>query len=128
MDDRKTQIAYIDDEEVNLFLFKQIFQRYYEVHTCISADEGMELLENNKDIKVAIVDMNMPEKDGLVFINEAREKFVGIVYMILTGYAVNDEIVEAIKTDTVSNYLSKPFDVDSVVKAIDQAVSSPNRE
>ena len=59
-----------------MFLFKQLFQKQYGIHTCLSADEGLKKLDENKDIKVAIVDMNMPDKDGLMFIhpdaNQAR--------------------------------------------------------
>lgn len=84
------------------------------------------MLERNKEIKVVIVDLIMPNKDELSFVSEAKERFQNVAHMILTGYSPNEEIMEAIKSKIMSNYLSKPFDINSIVNAIDKSIADNN--
>lgn len=123
MSDEKLTILYVDDEEINLFLFKSIFEEKYNVITALSGKIGLSELESSDGkIDVVISDMNMPEMNGLEFINAARGKFDNIVYFILTGYNYNDEIDAAIKSKIVQKFFSKPFDFDSISAAIQQEV------
>ena len=45
MKKQKYKILYVDDEPVNLRLFKSNFRRDFEVFTAESAKEGLEFLE-----------------------------------------------------------------------------------
>jgi len=48
----ETKILYVDDEIVNQYLFKMNSSKYYQVVTASSGDEGLELLENDKEIRL----------------------------------------------------------------------------
>ena len=68
-----TTILYVDDEDVNLFLFEKTFESYYTVITAKSGDEGLKKIEEHqKDIAVVISDMRMPGMNGIEFIEIAR--------------------------------------------------------
>ena len=59
-------ILYVDDEEDNLVVFKSAFRRDYNVHTALSAKEGLKILKK-EDIKVLITDQRMPDISGIEF-------------------------------------------------------------
>jgi len=69
----ETKILYVDDEIVNQYLFKMNSSKYYQVVTASSGDEGLELLENDKEIRLVASDLKMPKMNGLDFIKKAKQ-------------------------------------------------------
>ncbi len=123
MDTKEIAILYVDDEEVNLFLFRTNFEANYPVFTATSGEEGLKELEKHSDkIIVVISDMRMPGMNGVEFIRKAREIHDNIVYFILTGYSNNDEIDEALEQRVIHQWFSKPFDMEKIEEAIQEAL------
>jgi len=118
----KSKIIYVDDEEVNVLLFKINFSVNYEVLTGYSGFDGLELLKNNPDVKVVISDMKMPGMNGIEFIKTARENRPDIKCYILTGFDITEEIQEAIDTNLIVQYFRKPFSMDEIMQAIDRSL------
>jgi hypothetical protein len=63
----KKVILYIDDEPINLELFKMMFKDEYEIYTVINVKQGLDILKKNPHINIVISDWNMPEMNGLDF-------------------------------------------------------------
>lgn len=110
----RTKILYVDDEIINLELFKLHLMMKYEILTADNGIEGLDVLEQNPDLKVVISDMKMPKMDGLEFISQARNKQPNINYYILTGYEISNEIQTALDKGMILNYFKKPFDIDEI--------------
>jgi CheY-like chemotaxis protein len=90
-------LLYVDDEDINLFLFEKSFSSLYNVITANSGEEGLMKLANySNDIIVVITDMRMPGMDGIMFIRKAKETFNNIAYYVLTAFNYNDEINKAL--------------------------------
>ena len=107
----KPAILYVDDEEANLLLFRISFEGDRDVLVANSPEEGLLKLEENRErIKAVISDMHMPKMNGVQFIKKAREMVKNIPYYILSGYAFNDEIDQALKSKTIAKFFTKPFD------------------
>jgi len=122
-------ILYVDDEDINLFLFKSSFEPKYEVITARSGKEGLEKLDGYHDkIIVVISDMNMPMMNGIEFIEEARKTYQNIAYFILTGYDYNQEIDRALKSDVIQKFFTKPFISAEIEAAVEQAFRAIRRE
>jgi two-component system, response regulator, stage 0 sporulation protein F len=117
MIDIKT-ILYVDDEPINIILFEEHFNVNYTVITAGSGFEALDLLNSFNDIKIVISDMKMPGMNGLEFIKIAKEKFPNTFYFILSAYGISNEITEALKNHLISQYFSKPFDMDEIEKTI----------
>ncbi len=123
IDTKEIAILYVDDEEVNLFLFRTNFEASYPVFTAISGEDGLnELADHSDKIIVVISDMRMPGMSGIEFIRKARKKYSNIVYFILTGYACNEEIEEALEQRVIHQWFSKPFDMEKIEEAIQEAL------
>ena len=54
--------------------------------------------------------MHMPKMNGVQFIEKAQEQINDIPYFILSGYAFNDEIDQALKENKIQKFFTKPFD------------------
>ncbi|WP_462253798.1 response regulator [Ekhidna sp.] len=107
----KPAILYVDDEEANLLLFQISFAGDKEVLVADSPEKALKTLEENKErIKAVISDMNMPVMNGIQFIERAQETLKGIPYFILSGYAYNNEIDQALQQKTIQRFFTKPFD------------------
>jgi len=117
-------ILYVDDEDVNLFLFERTFESTYKVLTARSGDEGLEKLHaHNGEIIVVISDMRMPEMNGIEFITQAKNEFENIAYFILTGFAHNDEIDTALKSGLIRKFFTKPYEISEIETAIDESLA-----
>lgn len=114
------KVLYVDDEKINLLIFERIIGRSYSVVTADSGERGLELLDQEPDIERVVSDMRMPEMSGLDFIRIAKEQYHDKKYFILTGYAINDEIQEALDTGLIQQYFTKPANFNAITKALQQ--------
>ena len=116
----KKVILYVDDEEINVQLFRINFSLHFDVLTGNSGFDGLALLEKHPETNVIISDMKMPEMNGLEFIARAKEKYPEKRFYILTGYEITDEIQEALSTGLIRRYFSKPFNMHEIEGAINE--------
>jgi two-component system response regulator (stage 0 sporulation protein F) len=116
-------ILYIDDEPINLMLFVMNFKKEFNVITGKTGEEGLDKLRTISGIHVVISDMKMPGMNGIEFINKARADFPDIVYFILTGYDISDEIDEALNNKVIHRFFRKPFDMKEIRFAIQEALN-----
>lgn len=121
----KQKLLYVDDEILNLYLFRDYFKNEFDVMIAQSGKEAMDVLSKNEDIKFVISDMRMPQMNGLEFITKAQEIRPKITYCILTGYDLTPEIEKAIGEKKVARYFSKPLDPTEILLFLS---AGPNNE
>ena len=80
--------------------------------------EALSLLEK-ANVDAALVDLQMPEMDGLILLGEIKEKYPGIMVVILTAHGEIDDAVQAIKLGAV-DFLKKPFPQAELRVRVDQ--------
>jgi response regulator RpfG family c-di-GMP phosphodiesterase len=102
-------LLYVDDEPLNLRLFEVNFRKKFIVKTALSGEEGLDILSRDPSIPVVITDMKMPGMDGIEFIKKAKERFPEVVFFILTGYEITEEIIRALEEQLIYRYFKKPF-------------------
>ncbi len=117
MDDKAT-ILYIDDERINVTLFEINFKKKFNVLCAQSGIEGLEILKANPQIKIILTDMKMPGMNGIEFVTKAKNSYPDKIFFILTGYGLIPEIGEALKSQLIHNYFSKPFNIKEIEKSI----------
>jgi CheY-like chemotaxis protein len=117
--ENNVSVLYVDDEEINLMLFRELFKNKYEVLTAESGIKALDILEKQSNIDVVISDMKMPLMNGLEFISKARQKFNAVLFFILTGYEISSEIEKALQDGLILKYFQKPFkrvEIDSEIQ------------
>ena len=118
----KISILYVDDEPINLKIFELSFKNRFQIQTALSGFEGMEILKNNSDISVVVSDMRMPKMDGLEFIALAKKEFPNIIFFILTGYDITEQIADALNNRLINKYFRKPFNFKEIESSIVDAL------
>jgi signal transduction histidine kinase len=120
MDNQKHSILYVDDELVNLNVFKTTFRREYAIFTATSAHEGMDLLRQYP-IDMIITDQRMPRMTGVEFLKWSLEEFPEKTRIILTGFSDTEAIITAINECDIYRYMTKPWDTEEMRLALKKA-------
>jgi two-component system, response regulator, stage 0 sporulation protein F len=111
-------VLYVDDEPINLMLFKTMIKSKLEVKTAESAIEGLKILEECPETKVVISDMKMPYMNGIEFITKAKKTYPSIIFFILTGYEITTEIENGLQKGLIKKYFQKPFKMQDIYNEI----------
>jgi len=108
------KIAIVEDDismrkslEIALGEYKE-----FEIKTFKNAVEALKKLDNTYEL--IITDINMPKMDGIEFIKKIDFK---CDFIIMTGNATLNRAVESMRLG-VKDFLTKPFEIDTLVKAI----------
>jgi len=108
-------ILYVDDEEINLDLFKINFSKVYTVITSTSALEALEIIKN-KPVDVLISDYKMAQMNGVELITQVKLFNSKIPCVLASGY--NQDMLN-IPPKSIDAYLVKPFKKDILFATID---------
>src|SRR5687767_2589679 len=85
-----------------------------------SGERAIELLHQFA-FDIVITDLRMPGMDGTQVIEAARERYPGIVAIVITGYGTVKDAVEAIKRGA-SDFIAKPFQFDELMHVLQKAL------
>lgn len=92
----------------------------------VEASNGKEALAKlyNGQIDFIITDWNMPEMDGLEFVQAVKTdaNFDNLPILMITTRGVKDDIVDAMKAG-VSSYIVKPFTPQTLKEKIESILS-----
>ena len=122
----RRRILVVDDEPTVRQSCARIFAaRGYDVETAATAQEGLERAARGY-FDCALIDLKMPDRDGMELVRDARERRGNMAVVIITGYGAVDTAAEATRLG-VSDYLCKPFEPDQIVDAVERAVRSGPR-
>ncbi|MBI5116501.1 sigma-54-dependent Fis family transcriptional regulator [Candidatus Poribacteria bacterium] len=115
------RILIIDDEPAICSGCKiALSEKGYLVDTVMNGKAGMDaILTGSYD--VAMLDMKLPDIDGMEVLRTARRERPDVYVTVMTGYSSVQNAVEALKLGAF-DYLAKPFGDDELVLAVGQAV------
>jgi DNA-binding NarL/FixJ family response regulator len=115
------QVAITDDKAINRQTAKDKLSGYKEVAILFEAKHGLDFLEQLKSSKqlpdVVLMDLEMPEMDGIETIAIATANYPSIKFIVLTVFEDNDKIFEAIKVGA-HGYLLKEDTAVNIIDAI----------
>ncbi len=111
-----------DDVRLGNALSEELKFSGFEVDYVSHADDAFRYLETNK-IDVMLLDLKMPDKDGFHVLHEVKEKKYDFKVIVLTAYADIKSAIEAAKL-SASDFLSKPYDYDELLKTIDKVLQA----
>ena len=86
------KVLFVDDEANVILALKRMLRplrNEWKMEFVTSGAEALGVLEKEK-YDVVVTDMRMPEMDGAQLLETVREKYPGIVRIILSGFS-NDE-------------------------------------
>jgi len=122
---KKYNILYVDDEEVNLRIFQRAFKRNYGVFTANSGPEAMNILENNP-VDLIMTDQRMPKMSGVELLIKIVPQYPNIVRMIMTGFSDQQEIMRVDDEVGLDRYMVKPWNKDDLLDEFERALELRN--
>jgi len=118
----KTKILIVDDEkEFSSTLAERMEVRGIEVDIASNGKEAIKKIEK-RTYDAIILDMVMPEMNGLETLKKIKEKKPDYQVILLTGHATVKDGIQSMKDGAV-DFLEKPADIDSLLKKIEDAKS-----
>lgn len=105
-----------DEEDMNRLIKKSLEKEGYGVDACFDGKEALYYLEHT-DYDAAILDIMMPEADGLTILKTIRKKGLDLPVMFLTAKdSIPDRVLGL--DSGADDYLIKPFDFDELLARV----------
>ncbi len=99
---------------------ERLADRGFEVVACENGEKAVELLDQFA-FDIVITDLRMPGIDGTAVIDAARERYPGIVAIVITGYGTVKDAVDAIKRGA-SDFIAKPFQFEELMHVLQKSM------
>lgn len=110
-------LAVDDDPSVLAAIARDLRRHYGEQYRVVRADSAAAALEQldaatlrGDSVALFVVDQRMPQRSGLEFLADARERYPDAKRVLLTAYADTDASIKAINETRLHYYLMKPWD------------------
>ena len=121
MNTGKPKILIVDDEKGLRFGTQRLLEdEGFDVDTAENGVEGIKL-GTTYDYDVAVIDMKMPDIDGLDVLREIKKANPATVCFIATAYASYDTAIESTRLGALS-YIPKPFTPDELLNQVQQGL------
>jgi CheY-like chemotaxis protein len=118
------KLLVIDDDRMNCDLIQSVFTRHgYQVLSATSGIEGLTLFRQHAP-RVTILDLRMPEMDGLTVLKEIRAHDPHAPVIILGGGATEVQENQA-RGLRVTDFIRKGLSLDILVECVNRVVQLP---
>jgi DNA-binding NtrC family response regulator len=120
----KTSVLIVDDDEsFRTYLTLMLRARGYAADAVENCAQVISRLSSFALPSVILLDVFLPDGDGIDVIRQIRDRGVHVPVIMLSGVGHVKTVVEAMKVGA-TDYLLKPFDDSALEKAINDAVDS----
>jgi DNA-binding NtrC family response regulator len=105
-----------DDYEIRETLSSVLLSEGYMVETVKNGKEAIKASETAY-FDVALIDMELPDMNGIEILRRLKEKQPRMVMIIITGFASLENAVKAVN-EGAHGYVLKPFNVGELLKML----------
>ena len=121
------KILVADDEPDLEALIKQKFRKkirenHYEFIFANNGRDALEKISANSDVDIVLSDINMPEMDGLTFLNHLNEANSLIKTVIVSAYGDMENIRTAMNRGAF-DFITKPINFEDLALTMDKTIS-----
>ena len=118
----KKRILIVDDE----LLIRDLLYDYfagcdYEIAVADNGQEALDLLAESR-FDTAILDLRMPDIDGLELADRMHDRDSELPIIFMTGFPSMESAIEAIRRHA-EDYFVKPFNLKHMRKAVEAAIA-----
>jgi DNA-binding NtrC family response regulator len=120
-DPNQRRILIVDDDaNIITTLRKFLWEHGYEAYGCSSGKEALEVLQGTR-FDVLLVDLIMPEMDGLELLRASLKQDPFLMGIMITGHGTIESAVDAMRMGAF-HYIVKPFNFNELLFTISHAL------
>lgn len=116
------RILLVDDDLNILQGYKRQLRKRFQIETAPGGKEGLEAVVKGGPFPVIVSDMQMPEMNGIQFLNTVRQVAPDSVRMMLTGNADQKTAMDAVNDGQIFRFLTKPCSPEAITKALEAGI------
>ncbi|RPI70171.1 MAG: response regulator [Ignavibacteriales bacterium] len=106
---KSLKMLIVEDDEISYSLLIRMVQKIsYEVLHAITGVQAIEACRNNPDLDLVLMDIRMPQMDGIEATRQIRKFNKDIIIIAQTAYAFSGDREKAIQAGC-NDYISKPI-------------------
>ena len=122
MEERKKILA-IDDNVMQLEIFKKMLSDKYSLHTASGASAALVFMNAN-EVDLILLDIEMPNISGFDFLSDIRKipSYMNVPIIIVSGNTGDDFFAQA-RSSSAFAVLSKPVTSDMLINTIEKALT-----
>ena len=104
-----------DSRAIRMILSGILGELGYEVKQAVNGKDALAQAEQNPDLQLFLVDWNMPEMNGLEFVQHLRKdaRFAATPLMMVTTETEMHQVMKALEAGA-NEYVMKPFTRDMI--------------
>lgn len=120
---RNQRVLILDDESsLRTALFRVLERKGFNVVTAQKIEEAKQLCQSDNYFDLAIVDIQLPDGNGIDFIEYFHEKSPQSKVIILTGNANVENAIKATQKGA-THFLTKPFNLEDLIQVISKTLT-----
>ena len=118
------RILIVDDElDVLRICSRALENAGYTVFESLSAEQARRYIEH-EDLQLVIIDIHMPDEDGISLLRYVHQLNPSLPTMLITGYPAINTVIESVRLH-VQEYLCKPFTLQQLLTAVSSSLGDP---
>ena len=125
--EKKARILIVDDDENIRKVLQTILEdEGYITETAETAKKGIELSEE-KFFNLALIDVRLPDMEGIELLGKLRETKPKMRKIIVTGYPTLQNAMASVNQGA-DGYVLKPFNVEKILLTIEEQLKKQAEE
>jgi two-component system NtrC family sensor kinase len=115
----RTVLIVDDDKIIREQLAKELKRNFFNTLLAADGKTALEKLSENK-VDILILDIKLPDMDGLEVLQKVKEKTPGCEVIVVTGFGTREIAVQSLRRGAI-DYIDKPLDMEDLFAALGRA-------
>lgn len=120
---RQSRVLILDDESsLRTALFRVLDRKGLNVLTANRIEEARTLCQGDTPVDLAIVDVNLPDGDGIEFMSWLKAAHPACEVIVLTGHGTIESAIRATQKGAF-HFVTKPFNLEELMSLVEKALT-----
>jgi len=117
------KILVVDDDAIVIKSCRRILESEgFEVSAVPSVEQALAAIKIT-DFDLLLIDVKMPERDGMYLMQEIKKNWAEIPTIVMSGYPTSETIAEVYRLGATL-FIPKPFRPDELMKSVRQVLKN----
>lgn len=116
----KPAILVVDDDVAICALLQDVLSEHvFAVTACHTGQEALRCIDTQPDIALVLLDMMLPDTNGLMVLQQVQKMRPGLPVVMLTGLGSESDVVVGLEMEMgADDYIGKPFNARVLVARV----------